>query len=178
GRKHHSIVLEADGQHLMTDVWTSVGVLVGLGIVWLTGLLWLDPLIALAVGANILWTGLGLIRRSFDGLMDRAWPEAEQAKLREVIGATTPAGTPSHALRPRRAGARRFADFHLLVPGGKSVRDAHDLAEAIEAAVREAQPRVELTIHIEPIEEQASWMDNELAAFEPGPGGKPTNQSP
>src|SRR5262249_62343101 len=99
-------------------------------------------------------------------------------KRRGDMGAACPGGRAFHARRPRRAGARRFADFRLLVPGGKSVRDAHDLAEAIEAAVREAQPRVELTIHIEPIEEQASWMDNELAAFEPGPGGKPTNQSP
>jgi cation diffusion facilitator family transporter len=172
GRRHHSIVLEADGQHLMTDVWTSVGVLAGLLVVWATGLNWLDPAIALVVAGNILWTGFGLIRRSFDGLMDRAWPEEEQAELRRVISATIPAGTTFHALRTRRAGARRFADFHLLVPGEMSVRDAHNYAEA---AVQAAMPHAELTIHIEPIEEQRSWADNVLAEFEPpaGEGQKP-----
>jgi cation diffusion facilitator family transporter len=167
GRKHQSIVLEADGKHLMADVWTSVAVIAGLGVVWATGLVRLDPLIALGVGTYILWTGVGLIRRSFDGLMDRAWPDEEQTRLRELIHRTIPAGTTFHALRTRAAGSHRFADFHLLVPGTMSVRAAHEYAEAIEAAVRAALPSVELTIHIEPIEEQASWQDNKLAAFEP-----------
>src|SRR5262245_4676659 len=152
----------------MTDVWTSVGVIAGLGVVWLTGVTWLDPVIALAVGANILWTGFVLIHRSFDGLMDRAWPEEEQTRLRELIHRTIPGGTTFHALRTRRAGSRRFADFHLLVPGKMSVQAAHDLAEAIEAAVRGDLAGVEVTIHIEPIEEPAAWSDNQLAEFEPG----------
>jgi cation diffusion facilitator family transporter len=167
GRKHQSIVLEADGEHLMSDVLTSVAVVAGLGVVWATGLYWLDPIIAIIVGLYILRTAFGLIRRSFDGLMDRAWPEEDQTALRDLIHRTIPPGTTFHALRTRRAGSRRFADFHLLVPGNLTVRAAHEFAEAIESAVREALPSVQLTIHIEPIEEQASWADNVLADFEP-----------
>ena len=177
GRKHQSIILEADGQHLMTDVWTSVGVLAGVVVVWMTGLEWLDPLIALLVGAFILRTGFNLIRRSFDGLMDRAWPDDEQEKLRAVVAATIPSGTTFHFVRTRRAGSRRFADFHLLVPGNLNVATAHRIAEEVEAALASALPAVHVTIHIEPIEEQASWSDNPLAEFEP-PGRDLTPPAP
>jgi cation diffusion facilitator family transporter len=166
GRKHNSIILEADGHHLMTDVWTSAAVLAGLGLVRLTGWQWIDPVLALAVAANILWTAFGLVRRSFNGLMDRAMPDEQLARLRAVIGARLEPGMTFHALRTRQAGARWFADFHLLVPGSLSVRQAHDRAEQIEAALREEMPTLEVTIHLEPIEEPAAWEDSALLGVE------------
>jgi cation diffusion facilitator family transporter len=167
GRREHSIVLEADGKHLLSDVWTSVAVVAGLFVVWGTGMHVLDPIIACIVGATITVTGARLVRRSFDGLMDHALPANELESLRAAIRASTPPGTTFHALRTRRAGARRFADFHLLVPGATSVRDAHDLAMKVEDALRAASPEVEITIHIEPIEDRASWEDNVLQGIEP-----------
>jgi cation diffusion facilitator family transporter len=172
GRRHHSIVLEADGRHLLTDVWTSVGVVTGLVVVWLSGFHVLDPVIAILVGVNILVTGLRLIRRSFNGLMDHALDPAQLDALRAAIRGSLPAGTDFHALRTRQAGASKFADFHLLVPGAMTVREAHDLAERVEAALRAALPRVAVTTHIEPIEERASWEDNALRGIEP-PGVVP-----
>ena len=167
GKKHQAIILEADGQHLMSDVFTSVGVVAGLGVVWLTGWEILDPIIAIAVALNISWTGIGLMRRSFNGLMDHALPADEQEALRQAVLAQLPAGTNFHAVRTRQAGARRFADFHLLVPGATSVREGHELAERIEAALRSLFPTLEVTIHIEPIEAMAAWTDNVLAGIEP-----------
>jgi cation diffusion facilitator family transporter len=166
GKATRSIVLEADGKHLMTDVWTSVGVLAGLGLVWLTGLQWLDPIIALLMAANITWTGLDLVRRSFNGLMDHALPAREIAQVRAAIEASMGPGMTYHALRTRQAGTRRFADFHLLVPGEYTVRRAHALGERIEAAIKAALPGVEVTVHIEPIEEPGSWQDSALLAVE------------
>jgi cation diffusion facilitator family transporter len=166
GRKHRSIVLEADGHHLMTDVWTSVAVIVGVVLVMLTGRQWLDPVAALLMAANITWTGFQLIRRSFHGLMDRALSDEELAALRAAITAHLEPGTTFHALRTRRSGARRFADCHLLVPGSWSVKQGHDLAERIESAVRTALPGLQLTLHIEPIESRASWEDSELIGVE------------
>jgi cation diffusion facilitator family transporter len=167
GQRHHSIVLEADGRHLLTDVWTSVAVVTGLVVVWATGVTVLDPVIAILVGANIVITGLRLVRRSFDGLMDHALSADQQEALRATIRAHTPPGAAFHALRTRQAGARKFADFHLLVPGGMTVRDGHNLGEKIEAALRAAVPGVEVTIHIEPVEDQASWEDHALRGIEP-----------
>ena len=167
GKQQHSIVLEADGRHLLTDVWTSVAVVTGLVVVWVSGVYVLDPVIALLVGLNIVFTGLKLIRRSFNGLMDHALETAELDSLRAAIRANLPEGTDFHALRTRQAGASRFADFHMLVPGAMTVHDAHDLAETVEAALRAAVPRVAVTIHIEPIEERASWEDNALRGIEP-----------
>jgi cation diffusion facilitator family transporter len=166
GRRYHSIILEADGQHLMTDVVTSVATAAGLGLVAVTRLETLDPIMAIAVSCNIFWTGVRLVRRSFDGLMDHALPEGEQAVVRRSIESALPPGTHYHALRTRAAGARRFVDFHLLVPGEISVRQAHDLGERVEQAVREALPGVEVTIHVEPIEAAESWADSELLAVE------------
>jgi len=166
GRRHHSIVLEADGHHLMTDVWTSVAVLVGIVLVILTGRVWLDPVAAVLMAANIIWTGSVLIRRSIHGLMDHALSEEEQAAIRGAITASLEPGTTFHALRTRRSGARRFADCHLLVPGDWTVKRGHDLGERLEAAVRDALPGLELTLHIEPIEAQASWTDSELLEVE------------
>jgi cation diffusion facilitator family transporter len=161
--------LEADGQHLLTDVWTSVAVIAGLFLVRLTDWLMLDPLIALGVAANITWTGLQLVRRSIDGLMDRALPEEDQMKLRAAIEAQLQPGMAFHALRTRRAGVKRFADFHLLVPGAWTVQRAHTLANQIEAAARAALPGIEVTVHVEPIEERASWEDS---AVERAPQGR------
>jgi cation diffusion facilitator family transporter len=166
GRKHRSIVLEADGQHLMTDVWTSAGVLAGLGLVLLTGWKPLDSLVALAVAGSLLWTASRLVRRSFDGLMDRALPEDDLAKLRAAIQPQLGPDMDYHALRTRQAGARRFVDFHLLVPGSMSVRDAHALGDRIEDAVREALAGVEVTVHVEPVEEPASYRDSALMPIE------------
>jgi cation diffusion facilitator family transporter len=167
GRKHRSIVLEADGQHLMTDVWTSVGVVGGLFLVWLTDWHVLDPILALLLALNILWTAYGLLRRSFNGLMDHALPEAEQLVVRQAIAGQLQPGMHFHALRTRQAGARRFVDFHLLVPGAWPVKLAHDWSEKVEAAVRAALPGAEVVVHIEPIEAGASWSDSELLTLEP-----------
>jgi cation diffusion facilitator family transporter len=166
GRQCRSIVLEADGQHLLTDFWTSLGVLVGLILVWLTDVQMLDPLLALVVALGILWTAASLIGRSFNGLMDHALSRAEQETVRAAIEAHLAPGMDYHALRTRGAGARRFADFHLLVPGSMSVLDAHTRTEVIEQAVRAALPGLEVTVHIEPIEVAAAWADSDLLAVE------------
>jgi cation diffusion facilitator family transporter len=166
GQQHHSIVLEADGQHLMTDVWTSVALVAGLGLVWLTGIEIIDPLFALAMAANILRTGFRLVRRSFDGLMDHALPESEQADVRRAIESALRPGAAYHALRTRQAGAHRFVDFHLLVPGRSTVRDSHRQAVEIERAIEKLWDRVEVVVHIEPIEEPASYQDSEVLAVE------------
>jgi cation diffusion facilitator family transporter len=166
GRAHRSIVREADGRHLMTDVWTSVGVLVGLALVRLTGRQWLDPVIALLVAAHIVRTGVDLVRRSFHGLMDHALPVEEQVQVRAAIEAQLGPGMDYHALRTRQAGTRRFVDFHLLVPGAFSVAAAHALTGKIEDAVQAALPGVEVTVHIEPIEERAAWEDSALVPLE------------
>jgi cation diffusion facilitator family transporter len=162
GKRHGSIILEADGHHLMTDVLTSVGVVAGLGLVWLTQVWWLDPVIALLVGLHILVTGFKLVRRSFDGLMDRALPAAEQAVIRDAIAAALPPGTAFHRLRTRRAGRRKFADFDVLVDGGLSVRDGHAVAHQVEEALVRAVPELEVTVHVEPIDERGSWEQEEL----------------
>ncbi|HKB01312.1 MAG TPA: cation diffusion facilitator family transporter [Gemmataceae bacterium] len=177
GRREQSIVLEADGRHLLTDVWTSVAVVTGLVVVWTTGVLVLDPVVAIVVGGNIVFTGLRLIRRSFDGLMDHALPADQQEALRQAIREHSPPGTAFHALRTRQAGARKFADFHLLVPGVTTVRAAHDLGVKVEEALEAALPGVEVTIHIEPIEDRKSWEDHALRGIEP-PGVASNDQGP
>ncbi|MBY0521863.1 MAG: cation diffusion facilitator family transporter [Gemmataceae bacterium] len=166
GKARHSIVLEADGQHLMTDVWTSAAVLVGIGLVWLTRIDVLDPICALLMSANIVWTGFGLVRRSFDGLMDHALPADEQATARSAIEAQLQTGMTYHALRTRRAGGRRFIDFHLLVPGALSVKQAHEVGTRMEVAIARALSGAEVTVHIEPIEERAAWEDSALLSVE------------
>jgi cation diffusion facilitator family transporter len=172
GRRYHSIVLEADGQHLMTDVWTSVAVVAGLGLVALTGIQLLDPILALAMAANILWTGFTLVRRSFNGLMDHALPAEELATVRRAIESRLEPGTTFHALRTRQAGAHRFIDFHLLVPGTCSVEAAHRQAVKLEDAIRAEFPAAEVVVHIEPIDEPASWQDSDLLAVEGLEGGR------
>lgn len=163
GRRQNSIVLQADGHHLMTDVFTSGGIIVGIALVTATGVLALDPVVAIVVGLNILGTGVGLMRRSFNGLMDHALPPAEQQKLRDTIRAALPPGMDFHALRTRQAGPRAFAEFHLLVAGKMSVREAHDMAHRVEDKLAEVMPGIVVTIHVEPIDEAASWEAVELA---------------
>ncbi len=162
GRQYRSIILEADGQHLMSDVWTSVGILGALVLVWLFRWDWLDPVVALAVAVMILWTALRLLRRSFDGLMDRAWPKAELDRLKLRISDHLKEGMAFHALRTRTAGTRRLVEFHLLVPGRFSVREAHAFSHEVEEALRREDANLDVTIHIEPIEEADSWGDHEL----------------
>lgn len=166
GRRHGSIVLEADGKHLLTDVWTSAAVVAGLAVVWFTGRPIFDPLIALIVSANIVWTAVDLLRRSFNGLMDHALPDDELALVRAAIEANLGPNMDYHALRTRQAGAHRFVDFHLLVPGVMSVRQAHDVTGQVEAAVRAALPGMEVTVHIEPIEDRQAYEDSALVLLE------------
>ncbi len=163
GRRSRSIVLESDGHHLMTDVYTSAAVVGGLVLVALTGATYLDPILAIAVALHILVTGFRLMRRSFNGLMDHALSPEEQGRLRAAIRAALPAGTDFHALRTRQAGAKIFAEFHLLVSGDATVRVAHELAHRVEDALRGTEPNLAVTIHIEPIDEASSWEAVELA---------------
>lgn len=166
GRLERSIVLEANGRHLLTDVLTSVGVVLGLGLVWLTGREVLDPILALVVSVIILWTAASLLRRSFHGLMDHALPSEELAAVRAAVEAHLGPDMHYHALRTRQAGSRRFVEFHLLVPGHLTVRQAHALTGEIEVAVKEALPGAQVTVHIEPIEDRTAWEDSELLAIE------------
>ena len=162
GRKLDSIVLEADGHHLISDVWTSLAVVIGLILAKATGLAWLDPLLALLVGLNIARIGWDLLRRSFDGLMDKSLSPAEVRQIQKAIDSKLEDGMAYHALRTRRAGEQRFADYHLLVPGHISVRAAHDCEMQIGAAIENALSGIEVTSHIEPIEEPAAYNDSPL----------------
>ncbi len=162
GRQYNSITLDADAQHLLTDVWTSVGVIVGVGLVWLSGWLWLDPAIALLVAANIVWTGWRLLQRSTAGLMDVSIPVEELAAVEAVLARYRQQGLGFHALRTRQAGARSFITVHVLVPGQWSVQEGHDWSERIEADIRTALPRAHVTTHLEPKEDPVSQIDQGL----------------
>lgn len=135
GRSYDSITLEADAHHLMTDVWTSVGVIVGVGAVGLTGWQWLDPVVAIAVAANIMRTGIALLHRSILGLMDTALPAEEQAAIRSILYRYRADGMEYHALQTRRAASRRFVSVHILVPGAWTVQKGHDLLERVEKEI-------------------------------------------
>ncbi|MGZ9223373.1 MAG: cation diffusion facilitator family transporter [Anaerolineales bacterium] len=160
GRTRNSITLEADAHHLMTDVWTSVGVISGVAIAGVTGWNILDPLVAIAVALNIIWTGVKLVRRSVSGLMDTALPEREQKLIQEVMGKYREKGVNFHALRTREAAARRFVSVHMLVPGDWTVHDAHHVAEDFESDIRAALGGV-ITVftHLEPVEDELSMED-------------------
>jgi len=163
GRAQHSITLEADGRHLMTDVWTSAGVLVGVALVVVTGWLRLDPLIALGVSVHILWAGFGLMRRSVRGLLDPAISSEDQSEVTKLFQEYSRRyGVSFHALRTRQAGARRFVTFHLLVPDAWTVAQAHRLSEEIEARMRSMVPNAAVFTHIEPISDPASYDDQDL----------------
>jgi cation diffusion facilitator family transporter len=163
GRQHHSITLEADGRHLMTDVWTSIGVIIGVALVFVTGWLRLDPLIALGVALHIIWTGVSLMRRSVSGLLDAAISRDEQNEITKLFTEYSRRhGISFHALRTRQAGARRFVSFHVLVPDAWTVAQAHGLCEEIEARVRSMVPHASVDTHIEPISDPASYEDQGL----------------
>jgi cation diffusion facilitator family transporter len=161
-RAHRSATLQANAHHLLTDVWTSAGVLVGVGAVALTGWLVLDPLVALAVAANIVFAGGRIVRDSVAGLMDAALPPADLKVLRELLDGYATDGIEYHALRTRQAGARRFVSVHVLVPPEWSVQQGHDLLERIEADIRRALPPVTVDTHLEPLGDPAAMADQEL----------------
>ena len=169
-KAHDSPVLQGAGLHLLTDVWTSLGVVGGLAAVEVTGYPRCDAVLAMLVGLHIVRAGARLVRQSFNGLMDHALGDDEQEQIRGAIRDFLPDGATFHHLRTRRAGRRRMADFHLLVPGSLSVADAHSLAHRVEGQVCGAVPGLELTIHVEPIEDAASWESAELAQL-----GEPTD---
>jgi cation diffusion facilitator family transporter len=172
GREFNSITLEADAKHLMTDVWTSVGVIIGVGLVWVSGWLWLDPLIALLVALNIVWTGWQLLQRSASGLMDAAIPKEQIEAVEAVLKNYRQQGLEFHALRTRQAGRRAFITLHVLVPGKWTVKHGHDLVEHIEADIRAVVPFSHLTTHLEPIEDPVSLIDEALERKEAGNFGR------
>jgi len=161
-KNHNSLTLEADARHLMTDVWTTGGVLVGISLVWLTGYERLDPLIALAVAVNILFTGYRMVVRSGRGLMDAALPPEETVQIRSILDSYQTQGVSYHSLRSRQAAARKFMAVHLLVPGDWTIRRGHQLAEQIEQQVMRTVPYSNIVTHIEPIEDPISRADMDL----------------
>jgi cation diffusion facilitator family transporter len=168
GRRHDSITLEANAQHLLTDVWTSAGVLIGIGAVAVTGWIKLDPIVALLVSGNIVWTGRRIIRDSVGGLMDKAISAEEQEKVRCILEAHLKDGAQYHALRTRQAGAQRFISFHVLVPGTWTVARGHQLLEHIETDLCRALPQATVFSHLEPLNDPASWDDSELGRWKSG----------
>ena len=162
GRKRNSITLEANGHHLMTDVWTSVGVLAAVGAVALTGWTRLDPIVAFVVTANIVWTGGKIVRRSVAGLMDASLPTADIDSVKKVFAQHEAAGIQFHALRTRQAGTRKFVSVDVLVPGAWSVQQGHDLVEKIEAEIRAVVSDSSVFTHLEPLEDPLSWADEKL----------------
>ena len=162
GRRHHSIALKADGKHLMTDVWTSAGVLAGIVLVWLTGWDWLDPVIAIAVGVNILFAGYALVQESTAGLMDVSLPEEDNERLRAILSSRAGAEVGFHLMRTRVSGTRQFMEFHLLVPDEWSVKQGHDFLEDLSDEIVSEFPRMTVTGHIEPINDARSYSHADL----------------
>ena len=160
GKKNHSITLEADGKHLMTDVYTSVGVLIGIGLVNITGFLVLDGIVAVGVAINILWTGYQLMHRSAQGLLDSAIPEEERQKIIDTLDKFKDQNIEYHSLMTRQAGRRKFISLHILLPGKLSIQEGHDSVENIEKAIRDlfGSP-VTVFTHLEPVEDPLSMED-------------------
>ena len=160
GKKNHSITLEADGKHLMTDVYTSVGVLIGIGLVNITGFLVLDGIVAVGVAINILWTGYQLMHRSAQGLLDSAIPEEERQKIIDALAKFKDQNIEYHSLMTRQAGRRKFISLHILLPGKLSIQEGHDSVENIEKAIRDlfGSP-VTVFTHLEPVEDPLSMED-------------------
>ena len=166
-KTHRSATLQANAHHLLTDVWTSVGVVVGVGAVVFTGWQWLDPAVALAVAANIVWTGSRIVWGSVSGLMDAALPAAEVATLKALLQPYVEQGIEYHALRTRQSGARRFVSMHVLVPPEWTVQRGHELLERLEGDIRRALPPVTVFTHLEPIGDDAAMNDLDLHREEP-----------
>jgi cation diffusion facilitator family transporter len=162
GRRLRSITLRANARHLLTDVWTTIGVILGIVLVSWTGWLVIDPLIALAVAANIVWTGVRLLHETGHGLLDTALPADEQQIIKMILGEYERKGIAFHALRTRRAGLRRFVSLHVLVPGAWSVQRGHDLCEELELAIGHALPETSVITHLEPLEDPTAWNDQSL----------------
>lgn len=163
GRSHRSVTLEADGRHLMTDVFTSAGVIVAVFAVSVTNWYILDPVIALVVAANILWTGFKVVKQSTTGLMDAAVSPADLAKITAVLDAyKTSHGTHYHALRTRQSGTRAFVTVHILMPDEWTIQRGHELVEQIESDIRSAVPGANVLTHMEPLEDPLSATDIEL----------------
>lgn len=156
GRRHRSITLEADGKHLLTDVWTTGGVIVAVLLVPITGWLRIDPIVAFVIGCNIIWTGWQLIRRSLDGLLDRALPPEDMVVLNGVLDRHRGPDVEFHALRTREAGHRRFVSVHVMVPGEWTVQQGHDLAHVVEDEIRAELHACEVDTHIEPHEDESA----------------------
>lgn len=159
GKRLDSITLRSDAHHLMTDVWTSAGVLAGVALVQVTGWHVLDPIVALAVATNIVWMAGKILLETAHGLLDKTIPEGEQAALDTLLDRYRTGGIDLHAVRTRQAGPVRFVDMHVLVPGGWTVQHGHDLCEEIEREVRAILPRASVLTHLEPIEDPVSWDD-------------------
>lgn len=162
GERLRSIALRADAHHLLTDVWTSVGVVLGLIFVPVTGWLVLDPIIAFLVAANIVWAGVKLLRETGSELLDASLPAAELQIIRDILASYDDQGIVFHALRTRSAGARRFVSFHILVPGKWTIQQGHNLCEEIELAIIHALPGTNVSTHLEPLEDPVSWEDQNL----------------
>jgi cation diffusion facilitator family transporter len=162
GKRYDSISLEADGKHLMSDVWTSIGVVAGLAVAWLTGLEWLDPVVAMVVGLKIGYEGLKIFYRSSQGLMDPAIDPQERLLVETVLNEHCVSGIEWHALRTRQSGARRFISVHVLVPGDWSIQHGHDLAEDIEADIKRQINHCSVFTHIEPVEDPRALSDQRL----------------
>ena len=162
GKRLRSITLRTDAHHLFTDVWTSVGVVLGILLVHLTGWLILDSVIALLVAANIVRIGIRLLRETGSELMDAALPAIDRAEIDRILGNYETHGIQFHALRTRIAGSRRFVSFHVLVPATWTVKRGHDLCDAIELAIGEALPLTHIITHLEPLEDPLSLDDRDL----------------
>ncbi len=181
GHRHRSIALEADAHHLLTDVWTSAGVFLGVGAVAITGWQRLDPIVALLVAANIVWCGVQLMRRSALGLLDTALTPPERQVLGEVLERYAKPSLQFHAVRTRQAGTRRFVSMPVLVPGDWTVSRGHRLLEEIEHDICAALPSTTVLTHLEALEDPAAWQDDGLdraassasAAWPPGREGGP-----
>ncbi len=172
-RQYHSITLEANSHHLMTDVWTSAGVVIGVGAVALTGWERLDPIVACLAAANIVWSGVGIVRNSVSGLMDAAIPAEDIEKLKTVLDPYIKRGVECHELRTRQSGTRQFLSLHVLVPGSWTVQRGHALLENLEADIRRELPRIVVLTHLESLNDPASWDDESGVR----PGSPATTQS-
>lgn len=162
GKRYESITLQADSKHLMTDVWTSAGVLIAIGAVALTGWQQLDPIIALAVAANIVWTGFHIIRSSALGLMDTAISIDEIKKITDILDINIQEPVKYHAIRTRQSGSQRFVSLHMLVPGNWTVQRGHQLLEHIESDMHRTIPNLTVFMHLESLEDPSSWEDMTL----------------
>ncbi len=171
GKRHHSITLKANAHHLLTDVWTSAGVLAGVGAVALTGWERLDPVVAFIVAGNIVWSGVRIVRESMHGLMDTALPAEELDTVQKALEPYIHDGVECHAIRTRQAGARRFVSLHVLVPGMWTVDRGHQLMECIEADIRNSLPNVSVFTHLESLHDPASYEDIDLDRCEKTPEG-------